>query len=96
MWDLKLIIRFLPGSTIMIPSAMLRHSNTPICSGETRYSYTQYTSAHLFRWVDNGFMTDTACTAAASKEEKLWRKERREARWARGIRMLSAVDEFAA
>lgn len=41
-------------------------------------------------------MTNTACTAAASKEEKLWRKERREARWARGIRMLSAVDEFAA
>ncbi|KAK0435336.1 uncharacterized protein EV420DRAFT_1653282 [Desarmillaria tabescens] len=30
LWDLKLVIEFPPGSTILFPSAILRHSNTPI------------------------------------------------------------------
>ncbi|KAG6810160.1 hypothetical protein H0H92_013046 [Tricholoma furcatifolium] len=30
LWDLKLVINFPPGSTIMIPSALLIHFNTPI------------------------------------------------------------------
>ncbi|KAJ7234326.1 hypothetical protein B0H12DRAFT_989782, partial [Mycena haematopus] len=55
LWDLKLIIRFPPGSTIFIPSAILRHSNTSIQPGETRFSFTQFTPAALFRWVYNGF-----------------------------------------
>ncbi|KAK0458714.1 uncharacterized protein EV420DRAFT_1620489 [Desarmillaria tabescens] len=54
LWDLKLVIEFPPGSTILFPSAILRHSNTPIGCGETRYSFTQYTSGGLFRWVDQG------------------------------------------
>ncbi|KAJ7078691.1 hypothetical protein B0H15DRAFT_954372 [Mycena belliarum] len=58
LWDLKLIIRFPPGSTILIPSAILRHSNVVIQPGEQRYSFTQFTAAGLFRWVDNGFKSD--------------------------------------
>ncbi|KAJ7794380.1 hypothetical protein B0H14DRAFT_3557404 [Mycena olivaceomarginata] len=34
LWDLKLIIRFPPGSTILIPSAIIRHSNSPIAIHE--------------------------------------------------------------
>ncbi|KAF8200627.1 hypothetical protein K438DRAFT_1436955, partial [Mycena galopus ATCC 62051] len=54
LWDLNLVIRFPPGSTIMIPSALLRHSNVSIQQNETRYSFTQYTAGSLFRWVHNG------------------------------------------
>jgi hypothetical protein len=30
LWDLKYIIRFPPGATILIPSAMIKHSNTSV------------------------------------------------------------------
>ncbi|KAF9033009.1 hypothetical protein BDP27DRAFT_1178607, partial [Rhodocollybia butyracea] len=55
LWDLGLFIRFPPGSTILIPSALLVHSNVPVALGEERYSFVQYSSAGLFRWVENGF-----------------------------------------
>ncbi|KAJ7654162.1 hypothetical protein B0H17DRAFT_1214488 [Mycena rosella] len=58
LWDLKLVIRFPPGSTILILSAILRHSNVLIQANETRYSFTQFTTAGLFCWVDNSFKSD--------------------------------------
>ncbi|KAJ6463733.1 hypothetical protein C8R47DRAFT_992488, partial [Mycena vitilis] len=48
LWDLWLVIRFPAGSTIFIPSALLRHSNIVIQQGETRYSFTQFTVGGLF------------------------------------------------
>jgi hypothetical protein len=48
LWDLKLIVRFPPGSTILIPSALIRHSNTSIGSHEKRFSFTQYTPMGIF------------------------------------------------
>ncbi|KAF8197309.1 hypothetical protein K438DRAFT_1585189, partial [Mycena galopus ATCC 62051] len=47
LWDLNLVIRFPPGSTIMIPSALLRHSNVSIQQNEMRYSFTQYTAGRF-------------------------------------------------
>ena len=44
LWDLNLVIEFPPGCSIMIPSAMLRHSNTCIQPGKLRYSFTQYSA----------------------------------------------------
>ncbi|KAF7358257.1 hypothetical protein MVEN_00874700 [Mycena venus] len=58
LWDLKLVIRFPPGSTVLIPSALIRHSNVPIAGDEFRASFTQYTAGGLFRWIRNGFKTD--------------------------------------
>ncbi|THU94250.1 hypothetical protein K435DRAFT_568132, partial [Dendrothele bispora CBS 962.96] len=55
LWDLGLVIRFPPGSTILIPLALLTHSNVPIQENETRYSFVLYSAAGLFRWVYNGF-----------------------------------------
>ncbi|KAI0058492.1 hypothetical protein BV25DRAFT_1810545, partial [Artomyces pyxidatus] len=62
MWDLKLKIRFPPGSTILLSSAGIRHGNVPIEAdwwpiqpGETRYSFTQYCPGGLRRWVRHGF-----------------------------------------
>jgi hypothetical protein len=60
LWDLKRIICFPPGSTILLPSALFVHSNIPIQKGKTRYSITQYSARGLFRWVYNRFKTDAA------------------------------------
>ncbi|KAJ6550568.1 hypothetical protein DFH09DRAFT_925835, partial [Mycena vulgaris] len=61
LWDLRLIICFPPGSTILLPSVILHHSNVNIQEGESRYSFTQFTAAGLFRRVDNGFKSDLTC-----------------------------------
>jgi hypothetical protein len=53
----QLVIEFPPGSTILIPSSILSHSNTAVDDQEHRYSFTQYAAGGLFRWVDNGFRT---------------------------------------
>ncbi|KAE9393769.1 hypothetical protein BT96DRAFT_967126 [Gymnopus androsaceus JB14] len=80
LWDLGLIIHFPPGSTILIPSALLTHSNIPISSNEIRYSIIQYSSAGLFRWVYNSFKSD---------------KEFMEnSRWGNGLGMFSLWDDI--
>jgi hypothetical protein len=58
LWDLRLVIRFPPGSTILLPSAVICHSNIPVRAHEYRASFIQYTAGSLFRWVRNGFRTD--------------------------------------
>ncbi|KDQ52705.1 hypothetical protein JAAARDRAFT_108768, partial [Jaapia argillacea MUCL 33604] len=54
LFDLKLIIKFLPGSTILIPSSTLLHGNTAIQPHERRYLFTQYAAGGLFRWAEYG------------------------------------------
>ncbi|KAF9072842.1 hypothetical protein BDP27DRAFT_1174481, partial [Rhodocollybia butyracea] len=44
LWNLRLVIRFPPGSTILFPSALITHSNIPVSSRETRYSIIQYSA----------------------------------------------------
>ncbi|KAJ7191701.1 hypothetical protein GGX14DRAFT_380823 [Mycena pura] len=94
LWDLKLVIRFPPGSTIFIPSALLRHSNTGIQRGERRSSFVQYTAGGLFRWVDNEFMTNNDFDATASPESRLARAERARERWQKGLNMFSIIDDL--
>ncbi|TFK34097.1 hypothetical protein BDQ12DRAFT_727145 [Crucibulum laeve] len=48
LWDLKLIVEFPPGTTFLIPSAIIHHSNVPIGAKEMRYSFTQYTAGGIF------------------------------------------------
>ncbi|KAF7313768.1 hypothetical protein HMN09_00533900 [Mycena chlorophos] len=55
LWDLKRIVHFPPGSSIAIPSALIRHSNVSIQQGEIRYSFTQFAAGGLFRFVENNF-----------------------------------------
>jgi len=54
LWDLKLAVEFPPFSTIMLPSAILKHSNTSIGPAERRSSVTQYNASGLFCWVAHG------------------------------------------
>ena len=57
LWDCKLAIEFLPGSTILILSAVLAHLNTKVASHKTRFSFSQYSAGGLFRWVDHNFQS---------------------------------------
>jgi hypothetical protein len=94
LWDLGLVIDFPPGSTILIPSSLIRHSNTVIGDGESRYSFTQYAAGGLFRWVYNGFCTDKDFLAKASKAQKAQRDADRSRRWEDGLAMFSKLSEF--
>jgi hypothetical protein len=44
-----IFIYFTSGSRIIIPFALIKHSNIPISDGETRYSVAQYSARGLFR-----------------------------------------------
>ncbi|KAJ7152149.1 hypothetical protein C8R43DRAFT_886407 [Mycena crocata] len=88
LWDLKLVIRFPPGSTIMIPSALLRHSNVAVQQGERRYSFTQFTAGGLFRWVYNGNCSDRSFFERATADQLSAREEDRGARWEKGLKMF--------
>ncbi|KAF8076820.1 hypothetical protein FPV67DRAFT_1406050 [Lyophyllum atratum] len=57
--DLKIVLEFPPGSLIFIPSATLMHGNIPVQAGDSRVSFTQYCGGGLFRYVDNGYRTET-------------------------------------
>ncbi|KAJ3751711.1 hypothetical protein EV360DRAFT_97671 [Lentinula raphanica] len=94
LWDLGLIIRFPPGSTILIPSALLTHSNLPIQKGEERYSIIQYSSSGLFRWVYNGFMSDKDFLATSNSEDLEKRERDRKARWGDGLKMFSLWNDI--
>jgi hypothetical protein len=80
LWDLELVIEFPPGSTIMVPSSVIHHSNTRIQPNERRYSFTQYSAGGLFRWVDlrfktvNNSMKDMEPEDGAAMREKLSRQ----------------------
>ncbi|RXW12596.1 hypothetical protein EST38_g13259 [Candolleomyces aberdarensis] len=85
--ELKLMIEFPPMSLILIPSAVLTHSNAAIRKGETRVSFTQYCPGGLFRWRDNGFRTQSAL-AKASPELFEQMQAAKLKRWKEGLEML--------
>jgi hypothetical protein len=94
LWDLKLVIESPPGSTIIIPSGALRHSNIAIRTGESRYSFTQYTAGGLFRWVDHGYQTEKSYKKGWSKKRKQAEEEVNKQRWVQGVGMFSTLDEL--
>lgn len=55
LFDFGLAIRFPPGSTILIPSASLRHGNTKVREHENRLGFTSFCPGGLLRWVACGF-----------------------------------------
>ncbi|KAJ7233790.1 hypothetical protein C8J57DRAFT_1439611 [Mycena rebaudengoi] len=92
LWDLGLVICFPPGATIVIPSSLLRHSNVAIQAGETRFSFTQYTAAGIFRFVRNGFHTEKAVNLGVTTEEKRQRQDEQAQRWEEGLKMYQTWD----
>lgn len=94
LWDLKVVIEFPPGSTILIPSATLRHSNVGIRKGERRYSVTQYAAGGLFRWVDQGFQPSAAYYDGLSVGEKASMADVSKRRWEEGIGLFSTLESL--
>ncbi|KAJ3831348.1 hypothetical protein F5878DRAFT_88415, partial [Lentinula raphanica] len=76
-----LIIRFPSDSTILLPSALLTHSNIPIEDGETRYSIVQYALEGLLRWVYNSLRSNAEFAKTATDEEKAQHKRDEKTRW---------------
>ncbi|PPR04400.1 hypothetical protein CVT24_013209 [Panaeolus cyanescens] len=98
LWKLRMAIRFPPGSTIFLPSAVMEHSNTPVQKDEDRCSFAQYTSGGIFRWVDHGFKSDEEYFKPLSKDPVKMQQERdaQASRWQRGFEMHSTIDELCA
>ncbi|KAI9059332.1 hypothetical protein FKP32DRAFT_1580108, partial [Trametes sanguinea] len=90
LWDLQMLIEFPPMSTILIPSAILTHSNIDIGPQERRYSLTQYSAGGLFRWVSCGFQS--ARSAGMSTKQLSVGGQRR---WTEGIGLMSHLSELA-
>ncbi|KAH9014024.1 hypothetical protein EDB85DRAFT_1876641 [Lactarius pseudohatsudake] len=95
LWGLGLIAEFPPGSTALIPSALIKHSNTAIQLGESRMSIIQYAAGGLFRWVENGYMSQKDRLANASEGELLAYASEQDARWARAAGMYTTLDELS-
>ena len=85
------MIEFPPGSTILIPSATLRHSNVAIQPGEKRFSITQYTAGGLFRWVDHGFQPSEDYISGLDGEQLVEEGLKSAGRWAEGINLFSTL-----
>jgi hypothetical protein len=93
LWDVGLAIEFSPGSTILIPSALLRHSNTSLPEGHQRMSFTQYTPGGLFRWVDYRFRTEEQFSAQDPRGMREF-KQNSENRWKDGLGLFSTLKDF--
>ncbi|KAH9849136.1 hypothetical protein C2E23DRAFT_738068 [Lenzites betulinus] len=89
LWDARMIVEFPPGSTILMPSALIRHSNTTVQPHEVRYSLTQYSAGGLFRWVECGFRTQKSFKAAGGSYRVTG-----EERWRQGLDMFSTWGEL--
>lgn len=92
--ELKLVVEFPPGATVLIPSAVVMHSNTSIQEGETRYSFTQYASGSLFSYVENGMRTTKDVMLNMTLEQKTEWKQKGGERWGRGLTMFPFIQDY--
>ncbi|KAG6905458.1 hypothetical protein DXG01_002553, partial [Tephrocybe rancida] len=94
LWDLGLVIEFPPSSTILIPSAVIEHSNIPIQEHETRYSFTQYSSGGLFQWAEYGMQNNKDFFKGMLNEELQKVKSDDAQRWKFGLSLFSTYKEL--
>ena len=93
LWDLKLIIEFPAGACICLPSALITHSNIPTKESETRMSFTQYCPGEIFRFIENGFKTDTILKVE-NPDLFLAIEKARELRIRQGFAMFSKIEDL--
>lgn len=96
LWDLHLVVEFPAGSTILLPSAAITHSNVPINvnAGERRFSFTQYTAGGVFRWVDQGFQKTEQFKGRLAPEELRETLKTLSAQLDMGLGLFSTLDEL--
>jgi hypothetical protein len=91
--DLKLVIEFPSGATILLPSATLCHANVPVQSHETRASFAQFCAGGLFRFVETGFMTEKVLRKKDKKEYSRI-SGLKKMRWKQGLALLSTLSDL--
>jgi hypothetical protein len=96
LWEVGLVIEFPPGSMILIPSAILMHSNIPIPKGSTHYSITQYTTRGLFQWVDHGFQGKESYWESLTDEGCAEETQQMEGHAVMGLGLFSTKEELLA
>lgn len=95
LFDCCLIIEFPAGSTILFPSSITKHSNTPIQRGEKHYSLAQYTAGGLFRWVENKFQLAETYYALLSPEKLEVERKTDDERWEFRLSLFEKVKPVA-
>jgi hypothetical protein len=94
LWDLGIVVEFPSNSTILIPSSLIVHSNIPIQPDEVRYSIVQYAAGHLFRWAQNGFLTNKQLLdQSIPKELEQWEKGKI-GRWESAVASFTTLEEL--
>ncbi|KAM6496383.1 hypothetical protein JOM56_009089, partial [Amanita muscaria] len=93
LWDLGLVVEFPAGLTILIPSALIVHSNSSIQPQETRFSIVQYAAGGLFRWVQNRCMTDKALKEMEGRSGAEAQGDSQGTRWAEAMGMFTKIGE---
>lgn len=93
LWELKLIIEFPHGYTILIPSATITHSNTPVADGDVRVSITQYCAGSVLRYADNLGYTDKDLRQV---NQTLYEHNQadKDNRWRLSLELLSTLDDL--
>ncbi|KAJ2913949.1 hypothetical protein MD484_g6468, partial [Candolleomyces efflorescens] len=92
--ELKIFIQFPASSTILLPSALLTHGNTPVQDGEVRLSFTQFCPGGLIRWVDNDFQTQKRLQKRLSKAEFAERMKMKETHWEEGLARMPTLGQL--
>lgn len=87
-------MEFPAGSTILIPSAAVTHSNISVGADERRYSFTQFTAGAIFRYVDNGHQGVTAHAAELDEEERALRDEELSRQLEMGLSLFCNISEL--
>ncbi|KAF6747731.1 hypothetical protein DFP72DRAFT_821395, partial [Ephemerocybe angulata] len=94
---LKLLVEFPPVSVALLPSAAMKHSNTPIQPGEEHMSMAQYAAGGLFRWVAYGFKAGTKLSSTgAGRAYKVAVDGTDDVRWNDGLGLYSKVASLGA
>lgn len=94
LWELGLVIEFPAGTTMLIPSATIHHSNTCIDAKERRYSFTQYTAGGIFRYVDNDYQTVEDRVAGLDCQGRALRREKLSKQLKEGLALYSDIPEL--
>ncbi|KAJ7695268.1 hypothetical protein B0H14DRAFT_2650629 [Mycena olivaceomarginata] len=87
LWDAKLILEFPPGTTILIPSAAIYHSNIPVAPGEHRFSFTQYTAGGIFAGEDSYW-------SSLSAAQRMAEVQKMAGRWEDGVNHYAYEEEL--
>ncbi|KAJ3858485.1 hypothetical protein EV359DRAFT_52135 [Lentinula novae-zelandiae] len=94
LWDFDVIFEFPLGTTILLSSAILWHSNIPVAKGETRISVTQYTAGSIHYWLEYGGRTKKEFEKADPEAYLKEMSECRAGRWKESLARYSTFEEL--